>query len=70
LLKDFKDYIFHSKTFSYVPNNAIKHILTQPGSEGRRGKWISKIQEYDLEIKPTNLLKGQGMDKLMAESNY
>lgn len=25
--------------------------------------------EYDLEIKPTNLIKGQGLAKLMAESN-
>jgi hypothetical protein len=33
-LKYFKYYIFHSKTFSYVPNNAIKDILTQPDSEG------------------------------------
>lgn len=25
--------------------------------------------EYDLEIKPTNLIKGQGLTKLMVESN-
>ena len=25
--------------------------------------------EYDLEIKPTKLIKGQGLAKLMAESN-
>jgi len=25
--------------------------------------------EYDLEIKPTNLIKGQGLAKLMARSN-
>jgi len=25
--------------------------------------------EYDLEIKPTNLIKGQGLAKPMAESN-
>jgi hypothetical protein len=27
-LKAFRDYILHSKTFSYVPNNVIKDILT------------------------------------------
>ena len=26
--------------------------------------------EYDLEIKPTKLIKGQGLAKLMAQSNY
>jgi hypothetical protein len=56
--------------FSYVPNSVIKYILTQPDNEGRRGKWISKMQEYDLEIKPTKLVKRQGMAKLMARSNY
>jgi len=36
---------------------------------GKRGKWIAVILEYDLEIKPTKLIKGQGLSKLMAESN-
>ena len=27
------------------------------------------ILEYDLEIKPTKLIKGQGLAQLMAESN-
>jgi hypothetical protein len=35
----------------------------------RRGKWLAKIQEYDLEVKPTKLVKGQGLEKLLVESN-
>jgi hypothetical protein len=54
---------------AYVPTNTIKDILTQPDSEGKRGKWIAKIQEYDMEIKPTKLVKGQGLAKLLVESN-
>jgi hypothetical protein len=34
-----------------------------------RGRWIAKIQEYDLEIKPTKLIKGQGLAKMLTESN-
>jgi hypothetical protein len=41
----------------------------QPDSDGRRGKWLAKIQEYDLEIKPTKLIKGQGLEKILVESN-
>ena len=26
--------------------------------------------EYDLEIKPTQIIKGQGLEKLMTQSNY
>ena len=36
---------------------------------GKRGKWIVVILEYDLEIKPTKLIKGQALAQLMAESN-
>jgi hypothetical protein len=47
----------------------VKDILIQPDIDGRRGKWIAKILEFDLEIKPTKLIKGQGLAKLLAESN-
>ena len=37
-LKFFRIYILHSKIIAYVPNAAIKDILTQPDFEGKRGK--------------------------------
>ena len=42
----------------------MKDILLHGDVEGRRGKWIVKIQEYDLDIKPTKLVKGQGLAKI------
>jgi hypothetical protein len=36
---------------------------------GINGKWITRIQEYDLEIKPTKLVKGQGLSKTLTEGN-
>jgi hypothetical protein len=68
-LKEFRTYILHSHIIAYVPNNSVKDILTQPDPEGRRGKWIVAMLEYDLEIKPTKLIKGQGLMKLMAQSD-
>lgn len=47
----------------------LKYILVQGDSEGKRGKWITKIQEYDIDIKPTKLIKGQGLDKILSEAN-
>ena len=41
----------------------------QPDTEGKRGRWIAKILEFDIEIKPTKLIKGQGLARLMADSN-
>jgi len=62
-------YILHSHILAYVPNAAVKDVLVQTDPEGRRGKWIAAMLEYDLEIKPTKLIKGQGLARLMAESN-
>jgi hypothetical protein len=47
----------------------MKDILVQPDIDGKRSKWIAKILEFDLEIKPTRLIKGQGLEKLLAEAN-
>ena len=67
-LKDFRVHIMHSHIISYVPNIVVKDIFSQD-PDGKRGKWIVVILEYDLEIKPTKLIKGQGLAQLMAESN-
>ena len=56
-IKDFRVYILYSHVIPYVPNVVVKDILTQDGIEGRRGKWIATILEYDIEIKPTKLIK-------------
>jgi len=47
----------------------VKDVLMQTDPEGRRGKLITTMLEYDIEIKPTKLIKGQGLEKIMAESN-
>ena len=57
-LKFFRIYVLHSKVIAYVPNAVIKDVLTQPNSEGKRGKWIAKIMEYDVDIRPTKLVNG------------
>eukprot|EP00253_Pinus_taeda_P016689 PITA_16689 len=68
-LKDFRVYIY-THIITFVPSAVIKDILTQTNPEGKRGKWIATILEYDIEIRPTKLIKGQGLANLMAESNY
>jgi hypothetical protein len=68
-LKAFRIYVLHSKVIAYVPSTSVKDILIQPDIDGRRSKWIAQLLEFDLEIKPTKLVKGQGLAKLLAESN-
>ena len=68
-LKAFRVYILHSKIIGYVPSVAIKDVLTQPDVDGRRAKWIAKLIEFNIELKPTKLVKGQGLTRLLAEEN-
>ena len=56
-LKFFIIYVLHSKILAYVPSSAVKEILVQPDSEGKRGRWKEKVMEYDVDIKPTKLVK-------------
>jgi hypothetical protein len=69
-LKYFRVYVMHSKIIVYVPSSSVKDIFIQADIDERRSKWIAKILEFDLEIKPTKLVKGQGLAKLLIESNY
>jgi hypothetical protein len=69
-LKEFRMYVLHSHVLAYVPNSVVKDILTQPDPEGKRGKWIAALLEYDVEIKPTKLIKGQGLAQMMTQSNF
>jgi hypothetical protein len=68
-LKSFRVYVLHSKIIAYVPSAVVKEILIQPDIDGRRSRWIAKILEFDLEIKPTKLIKGKGLAKLLVEEN-
>lgn len=47
----------------------MKDILVQGDSEGKRDRWIVKIQEYDMVIKSTKLIKGQGLARILSEAN-
>jgi hypothetical protein len=65
-LKNFRVYVLHLKIISYVPSAIVKDILIQPNIDGRRSKWIARILEFDLEIKPTKLFKGQGLANFLV----
>ena len=68
--KAFRIYVLHYPLISYVTNNEIKTVLTQPNTDGKRGRWIAKMLEFDLDITTTKLVKGQGLAKMLTESNF
>jgi hypothetical protein len=68
-LKAFRVYILQEKVIAFVPSSSVKDVLIQPDIDGKRSKWITKLIECDVEIKPAKLVKGQGLAKLLAEEN-
>lgn len=54
---------------AYVHSIFIKEILMRLDNDGKRGRWIAEILEYGLEIKPTKVVKGQGLEKLLTYGN-
>ena len=50
--------MFQSAITSYVHMEIVKDILNQGDSKGKRGKSLSKIHEYELQIRLTKLNKG------------
>ena len=42
----------------------MKNILTQPDPKEKTEKWIAILLEYDLEINPTNVGEGSGVEDI------
>lgn len=69
VVKYFWYYILHSHSLVYVPCTAVKSILTQQDvAVNNQATWVSKVQEFDVDIRPMKLVHGQGLYKLIEES--
>ena len=68
-IKAFRCYLMGATVIAYVPSAAIKDIFSQREVSGRWCRWINRIQEFNVDIQVTKLVRGQGLAKLMAETN-
>ena len=69
VVKAFRCYLIGVTIITFVPSATIKDVFSQQEVSGRRCRWINRIQEFNIEIQITKLVRGQGLAKLMAESN-
>lgn len=58
VIKDFKPYLVGIKIIAYVPNVVIKDVFVQTKVTRRRCRCINRIQEFDIEIQITKLVRG------------
>lgn len=68
-LKNFWFYILHAHSIIFDLDVTVKSVLAQQDVGcNTRGAWVVKTQEYDLEIKPTKLVRGNSQCKEIAEN--
>ena len=58
-----------SHTKVIVPYSTVRNILVQKDLGEKQAHWVTTLQEYDLEIKPLKIVRGQGLCKLAAGSS-
>jgi hypothetical protein len=65
----FWTYILNSYVIGYASSSPEKMLLNQQLREGKWANWLAKIKEYDIEINLLKAVKGQGLCKLIANSD-
>jgi hypothetical protein len=67
-VKHFWSYLLKSRTKVIVPYLTVRNLLVQKELGEKRENWMTSLQEYDLEINPALIVRGQGPCKLVADS--
>eukprot|EP00253_Pinus_taeda_P014621 PITA_14621 len=65
-IKHFRPFLLKAHTKVIVPFSAVRQLQVQRELGEKRENWVTALQEYDLDIRPTKIVKGQGFCKLLA----
>jgi hypothetical protein len=67
-VKHFRSYLLRSRTKIVVPYPAVRNLLVKKELGEKRANWVTSLQEFDLEITPAQIVRGQGLCKLVVDS--
>eukprot|EP00253_Pinus_taeda_P024756 PITA_24756 len=65
-IKYFKPFLLETHTKIIVLFPAVRNLLVQKDVSENRANWVTALQEYDIEIKPANIVRDQGFCKMLA----
>ena len=51
------------------PFSAVRQLLIQKEMGEKREKWATAMQEYDIEIRPTKIIRGKGIYRLLSRAS-
>ena len=64
-IKHFRHFLLKTHTKIIVPFSAVRQLLIQK-EVGEKANWVTTLQEYDIDIKPAKIVRGQGFCRLLA----
>jgi hypothetical protein len=67
-VKHFRSYLLKSRTKVIVPYPVVRNLLVQKELGEKRANWVTSLHEYELEITPAQIMRGQGLCKLVVDS--
>jgi hypothetical protein len=67
-VKHFRSYLLNSRTKFIVPYPTVRNLLVGKELGEKRANWVTPLQEYDLEITPARIVRGQGLCNLVVDS--
>lgn len=65
-VKHYRPFLLKTHTKVIVPFPAVRQLLIQKELGEKRANWVTTLQEYDLEIKPAKIVRGQGFCKILV----
>ena len=68
VLKKFRHLLSHNRVHLLVPHASMKDILLDKDINEKRAGWITKVMEYDVDIKITKLVRGKGLYEELLSS--
>eukprot|EP00253_Pinus_taeda_P005513 PITA_05513 len=60
VVKHYRPFLLKAHTKVIVPFSAVRQLLIQRELGEKMANWVTALQEYDLEIKPAKIVRGQG----------
>jgi ribonuclease HI len=63
----FRHYLLNTECIVYSKFDVIKHMLSMPILNGRIGKWILALSEFELKFKSAKAIKGQIIADFITE---
>lgn len=65
-LKHFRPFLLKTHTKIIVPYPAVRQLLIQREVWEKKANWLTALQEYDVEIRPAKIVRGQGFCRMLT----